>query len=62
MLLQEGGTPLLLAAYKGHLAMAKLLLDRGAKIDAADKVLGSRVGTCPLFYLRSTAIICIGKV
>ena len=31
-----GGTPLHWAAWKGHLAMAKLLLANGAKADARD--------------------------
>ena len=35
---QSGNTALHLAALKGHEAVAKLLIDRGAKIDIADKV------------------------
>jgi hypothetical protein len=36
--LQEGATPLFAAAEKGRTAVAQLLLDKGAKADAARKV------------------------
>ena len=35
---QNGYTPLLLAAWYGHLAMVEYLLERGADIEAKDKV------------------------
>lgn len=37
---QNGVTPLMAAAGKGHAAVVKLLLEAGAKIDQADKVSG----------------------
>ena len=35
---QDGHTALIKAAYKNHVTMVTLLLDRGANIEAADKV------------------------
>jgi ankyrin repeat protein len=35
---QRGETPLLQAAYKGHLDMCKLLVERGADKNLQDKV------------------------
>ena len=35
---QDGGTALIVAAYKGHLDIVALLLDRGANIEAAGNV------------------------
>ena len=35
---QEGDTPLLWAAIKGHATVAELLLNHGACVDLADKV------------------------
>ena len=32
----DGGTPLLIACHKGHEAVVRVLLDRGAPIDQAD--------------------------
>jgi ankyrin repeat protein len=36
--LQDGVTALMLAYQDGHLDVARLLLDRGAKVDATHKV------------------------
>ena len=35
--MEEGRTPLMVAAYAGHLEMARLLLARGARCDIADR-------------------------
>ena len=35
---QNGLTPLYMASYVGHLPIVKLLVERGANVDAADKV------------------------
>ncbi len=37
---QEGDTALTLAAYHGHLAVVEVLLAKGAKLEATDKVNG----------------------
>ena len=53
--LQNGATPLHLAAEKGHLDVARLLMDKNANVDQAmdvsacvtyDFALGSRNGRC----------------
>jgi hypothetical protein len=46
--LQDGQTPLLLACQQGHTEVAQLLLDRGAKVDAADKARRSCWLACAL--------------
>ena len=38
LLLQDGHTPLQVAALKGHLKVVKTLLAAGAAVDAMDKV------------------------
>ncbi len=38
MALQDGRTPLHLAAEKGHPEIIKLLIDKGAKVDIKDNV------------------------
>ena len=35
---QDGATPLIIAAYKGHVAVAGLLVEKGADKDAPNKV------------------------
>ena len=39
--LQDGSTPLVLAAYHGHFEIARLLLDSGADKEATDAVRGN---------------------
>ena len=45
--LQDGFTPLNNAAFKGHLEIVRLLLDRGADKEARDKVRGDWGGDTP---------------
>ena len=56
--MQEGDTGLIFAAMSGHFDTVKLLIDRGAKIDIRNEVIGrlglglglsnaGRVGRCP---------------
>ncbi len=35
---QDGQTPLYMASYKGFLPVVQFLVERGAKVNAADKV------------------------
>ena len=42
---QSGATPLICAADKGRFEIAKVLLDRGAKVDAMNKA-GAQLPTC----------------
>ena len=50
---QEGYTGLILAAYKGHLDIVKLLLQRGANILLQNKVMMPRMKTCLKYWTKS---------